>query len=44
MKREIDFALEWRETDKQRNERTERRESIRVGRDREKICLLQELI
>lgn len=36
MKRETDLALESRETDKQRNERTERWESITVERDRKK--------
>lgn len=40
MKRETDLAFQWRETDKQRNERTERQESIRGERDREKNMAL----
>lgn len=44
MERETNLALEWGKTDKQGNEKSERRESIRVERDKEKIWLLQELI
>lgn len=40
MERETDLALEWRKTDKQGNEKSERRESIRVERDREKNMAL----
>lgn len=40
MERETDLALEWTKTDKKGNEKSERRENIRVERDREKNMTL----